>query len=65
MVFGDSGAVNVIAEPDGASTWFPAMNHPLDKALYRFEISVPSRGSLQQQAHFWRRPRMAPIPAYI
>jgi aminopeptidase N len=36
-----SGAVNVIAEPDGASTWFPVNDHPLDKATYRFEVSVP------------------------
>jgi aminopeptidase N len=38
---GTSGAVNVFAEPDGASTWFPANDHPLDKALYLFEITVP------------------------
>jgi aminopeptidase N len=37
---GTSGAVNVMAEPDGASTWFPANDHPSDKALYRFEITV-------------------------
>jgi len=38
---GTSKAINVLSEPDGASTWFPANDHPLDKALYRFEITVP------------------------
>lgn len=38
----DIGAVSyVAAEPFGAHTWFPANDHPTDKALFRFEISVP------------------------
>lgn len=36
-----NGAVNVVSEPNGASSWFPVNDHPRDKALYRFEISVP------------------------
>jgi len=36
-----SGAINVIAEPDGASTWYPVNDHPLDKATYLFDITVP------------------------
>jgi len=36
------GTINVKAEPDGASTWFPNNNHPRDKALYHFEITVPN-----------------------
>ncbi|MGC5223386.1 M1 family metallopeptidase [Micromonospora sp. DT81.3] len=31
----------VVNEPDGASTWFPANDHPTDKASYSFEITVP------------------------
>jgi aminopeptidase N len=38
----EDGTINVIGEPDGAATWFPANNHPRDKATYRFEITVPA-----------------------
>ena len=38
---GSWGAV-VMSQPDGASTWFPANDHPLDKATFRFRITVPS-----------------------
>jgi aminopeptidase N len=31
----------VVGEPRGAPTWFPANDHPTDKATYRFEITVP------------------------
>ncbi|MFC6878252.1 MULTISPECIES: M1 family metallopeptidase [Actinomadura] len=34
------GAV-VLAEPDGAPTWFPANDHPSDKATYAFDVTVP------------------------
>ncbi|MBO3750678.1 M1 family metallopeptidase [Streptosporangiaceae bacterium NEAU-GS5] len=34
--------VFVAAEPDGAKTWFPANDHPADKAAYDFTITVPS-----------------------
>ena len=33
--------VYVVSEPDGARYWFPANDHPRDKATYRFEIVVP------------------------
>ncbi|MHC5907783.1 M1 family metallopeptidase [Streptomyces sp. S6] len=36
----DDGAF-VAGEPQGAMTWFPANNHPLDKASYDFTITVP------------------------
>ncbi|MET7684983.1 M1 family metallopeptidase [Streptomyces sp. NPDC005423] len=39
----DDGAF-VAGEPQGAMTWFPADNHPKDKASYDFTITVP-RGS--------------------
>ena len=29
------------SEPDGARTWFPANDHPRDKATFRLELSVP------------------------
>jgi aminopeptidase N len=31
----------VVAEPRGASTWFPCNDHPSDKASFQIEISVP------------------------
>ena len=36
-----AGAATVAAEPFGAQTWFPANDHPLDKATFRLEITVP------------------------
>ncbi|MEX3101603.1 MULTISPECIES: M1 family metallopeptidase [unclassified Streptomyces] len=36
----DDGAF-VAGEPQGAMTWFPANNHPLDKASYDVTITVP------------------------
>lgn len=31
----------VVSEPDGSPTWFPANDHPTDKASYTFEVTVP------------------------
>ena len=31
----------VLSEPDGAADWFPANDHPLDKATYTFRVTVP------------------------
>lgn len=31
----------VVAEPQGAPTWFPANDHPTDKAAFRFTVTVP------------------------
>lgn len=31
----------VVSEPDGASNWFPANDHPSDKATFSFEITTP------------------------
>src|SRR5689334_21138755 len=33
--------VYVASEPDGAAYWYPVNDHPLDKATYTFEITVP------------------------
>lgn len=38
----DTG-VYVASEPSGASLWFPVNDHPLDKANYHFEITVPDK----------------------
>lgn len=35
--------VYVASEPSGASLWYPVNDHPLDKANYRFEITVPDK----------------------
>ncbi|GAA0949361.1 M1 family metallopeptidase [Nonomuraea longicatena] len=32
----------VTCEPNGAKTWFPANDHPSDKARFDFEITVPA-----------------------
>ncbi len=37
----DGPTTYVLAEPDGARSWFPANDHPSDKALFRFELTVP------------------------
>ena len=45
----------VLNEPDGARSWMPANDHPSDKALWRFEITVPddrvaiANGELRQR----------------
>lgn len=36
-----SGQRYVVAEPDGARSWFPANDHPLDKATFTFLVTVP------------------------
>lgn len=32
----------VVSEPAGAATWFPVNDHPVDKATFRFEVTVPA-----------------------
>lgn len=36
-----NGTRYVAAEPDGAAAWFPANDHPLDKATFTFRVTVP------------------------
>jgi aminopeptidase N len=51
----------VANEPEGASTWYPVNDHPLDKASYDFRITVPegstavANGELagRRTAHGW------------
>ncbi len=35
------GNIFAFSEPDGARAWFPSNDHPLDKAAFTMEISVP------------------------
>lgn len=35
------GGIFVASEPDGAASWYPVNDHPLDKATYTFRITVP------------------------
>ena len=41
-ITGADGTSYVIAEPDGASSWYPVNDHPLDKATYTFRVTVPN-----------------------
>jgi aminopeptidase N len=38
----DGRDVYVVSEPAGAASWFPANDHPTDKATFRFELTVPA-----------------------
>lgn len=38
----DNERIVAFAEPDGARAWFPANDHPLDKATFRVEATVPT-----------------------
>lgn len=35
------GGSYVLSEPDGAASFFPVNDHPLDKALFTFRVTVP------------------------
>ena len=39
---GPEGEQFVVAEPDAAHSWFPANDHPLDKATFSFAVTVPA-----------------------
>jgi aminopeptidase N len=41
LTFPDGQSIYALAEPDGARYWFPANDHPRDKATFRFEFVVP------------------------
>jgi len=42
LYYPDGQTIFAIAEPDGARYWFPANDHPRDKATFRFEVVVPA-----------------------
>jgi aminopeptidase N len=37
----EDATIYTLDEPQGAATWFPANDHPSDKAEYRFSVTVP------------------------
>jgi hypothetical protein len=41
LYFMPNNSLFVVAEPDGGQNWFPANDHPRDKAAFRFELTVP------------------------
>ncbi len=42
LSFSSEDTLYTLSEPDGARYWFPSNDHPRDKALYRFELTVPA-----------------------
>lgn len=42
LIFPGNNTFYVLSEPDGARYWFPSNDHPLDKATYRIELTVPA-----------------------
>jgi len=40
-VFRAADKALIIGEPHGAATWFPANDHPSDRATFTFEVTVP------------------------
>lgn len=41
LVFLDNNTFYTISEPDGARYWFPSNDHPLDKATFHTQLTVP------------------------
>ena len=35
------GGSFVLSEPDGSASYYPVNDHPLDKAVYTFRVTVP------------------------
>jgi hypothetical protein len=71
----DDGAM-VAGQPHSAATWFPANDHPSDKASYTFHITVPRRltavangrlvGHRQSGRHAtWTWRAKAPMASYL
>ncbi len=65
--------VAALGEPQGAPTWFPCNDTPLDKALYRISIRVPKRlkaisnGRLASHDHdgTWNWVTEEPMASYL
>ena len=71
----DDGAL-IAGQPEGAATWFPANDHPLDKAAFTFKVSVPegteviANGELVSRADsgnrtIWTWDAKAPMAPYL
>ena len=77
--FESRDGITTLDEPDGASRWFPANDHPSDKATFTFRITAPNpfvavaNGTLRSQARHgsmttwtWDEPEpMAPYLAVL
>ena len=68
--------VLALGEPHGASTWFPANDHPIDKASFTFDIIVPegleaiANGALEGSSTqggwtTWRWDAQDPMATYL
>ncbi|MGO1184155.1 MAG: M1 family metallopeptidase [Micrococcaceae bacterium] len=71
----DDGVL-VASQPDGASTWFPCVDHPSVKSSYRFEIStdadympvcngVPVDHQRRSSRETWTWELTEPVPSYL
>jgi aminopeptidase N len=49
---GPDGEQYVVAEPDAANSWFPANDHPLDKATFHYRVTVPEGWSVGSTGAF-------------
>ncbi len=49
---GPDGEQYVVAEPDAANSWFPANDHPLDKATFRYRVTVPEGWAVGSTGEF-------------
>lgn len=69
------GAI-VVGEPESATTWFPANDHPRDKATYAIELTVPQKlaaisngvlagKSTQDGWTSWRWQVTSPMASYL
>ena len=72
----DEAGVTTLDEPDGASLWFPANDHPSDKASFTFRVTVPdpvvavANGELRSQRSknartTWVWAEAAPMATYL
>ena len=73
----EDGDVFVLSQPEGASTWFPANDHPIDKARFNVAVTVPeglevaSNGVLLEQevtadgARRWAFEAASPMAPYL
>ncbi|MEN3610344.1 M1 family metallopeptidase [Plantactinospora sp. ZYX-F-223] len=75
MLHTSDGAV-ALGQPESASTWFPVNDHPLDKATYQIEATVPeglaalsngTPGGSSTDAGWttWRWAERAPMASYL
>ena len=75
-VFATDDGVTIIGQPDVAATWFPVNDHPLDKATYDINVTVPkgleaiANGNLKGKSTAagwttWRWSAPEPMASYL